>query len=249
MKLSYTGRRILGVLGVVFDLLLVVILLVSLYNIISRKLFDEPMPKIGGFGYAVVVSGSMEPEISISDVVYVKEKAEYVEGDIITFVDADSPSKSLVTHRIVEVKPEGYVTKGDANNAKDEGLVELKNVKGAVIKTIPYFGASLLWVQKPVGMLCMILLALLFIELPYRARTTYKKATDEKIEKFKNKFTPKEEKKFTPDLYWEENDGSYKAPEKTRAQIDFEKEVDWRRRHKQKKRIYVPDEKHWSIDE
>jgi len=248
VKLNYAGRRVMGVVSVLFDLVLVVLLLISLYNMAMRNFFDVKLPMLAGRGYAVVVSGSMEPAISVSDVVYIKEKATYDKGDVITFIDADSPSKALVTHRIIEVTEDGYVTKGDANNTKDTGVVYPSDVMGCVYYKISYFGASILWMQKPVGTLCMILLALLFIELPYRLRTTYKKATDEKIEQIRSRFLPKEEKKFTPDLYWEENDGSYRAPEKTKKQIDFEKEVNWRRKHKQRKKIYVPDEKHWDIE-
>lgn len=248
MKLGYTGRRIWGVVDTIVDLILIIVLLISLYNLVQRKVFKSPLPMIGGYGYAVVLSGSMLPEIEVSDVVVIKEKSRYEVGDIITFIDQDSPSKALVTHRVIEVSKDGYKTKGDNNNMVDQGLVAPADIKGHVVKTIGFIGSTLLFIQKPVGTLCLILLALLFIELPYRLRTTYRKATEDKIKEIREKFEPKEEKKFTPDLYWEENDGSYRAPEKTKKQIDFEKEVNWRRKHKQKKKVYVPDEQHWNLD-
>ena len=91
-----------------------------------------------------------------------------------------------------------------------------------------------------------------FLLLPYQLRTRYKKATEERIDEIRKKIGPgSEKKKFTPDLFMEENDGSYRAPEKTKKQIDFEREVDWRRRRKQRRKVFVPDEKQWdiSIDE
>ena len=252
MKLGYTGRRIWGIVDTVIDWVLIIVLLISLYNVVQRKVFKSPLPMIGGYGYAVVLSGSMLPEIEVSDVVVIKEKSRYEVGDIITFIDQDSPSKALVTHRVIEVSKEGYKTKGDNNNAVDQGLVAPADIKGHVVKTIGFIGSTLLFIQKPVGTLCLILLALLFIELPYQLRTTYKKATEERIAELRTKIGPgSEKKKFTPDLFMEENDGSYRAPEKTKKQLDFEREIDWRRRRKQRRKIYVPEEKHWdiSIDE
>ena len=252
MKLNYTGRRIWGIVDTIVDWILIIVLLISLYNVFERKVLKSPLPMIGGYGYAVVLSGSMLPEIDVSDVVIIKEKSHYQEGDIITFIDQDSPSKALVTHRVIEVSKEGYKTKGDNNNMVDPGLVKPADIKGHVVKTVSYIGATLLFIQKPVGTLCMILLALLFIELPYQLRTRYKKATEERIDEIRKKIgSGSEKKKFTPDLFMEENDGSYRAPEKTKKQIDFEREVDWRRRRKQRRKVFVPDEKQWdiSIDE
>lgn len=78
----------------------------------------------GVFGYVKdtqttayrVATGSMTPTIGVGNVVVVQPQAEYRKGDIITFITHDGKT---ITHRIAEVKPEGYVTKGDANNHTD----------------------------------------------------------------------------------------------------------------------------------
>ena len=248
MKLNYAGRRTVEVITFIWDWILIVVLLISLYNIAMRKVFHEPLPMVLGRGYAVTVSGSMEPAIEIGDIVWVKQKSSYDVGDIIVFVDKDSPNKSLVTHRITEVTDKGYVTKGDNNNTVDTSVVEPLYVKGQVEYLIHYFGSTLLFMQKPAGMFLAILLALLLIELPYRVRTRYRDESMAALDNLIRKVEIQGEDILTPDVLSERNDGSYKAPEKTKKQLDFEKEIDWRRRRKQKKKVYVPDEGHWDID-
>lgn len=247
MALNYTGRRIFEVLTFILDWILIVVLLISLYNIFMKKVRHDPLPMIAGRGYAVTVSGSMEPSIEVGDIVLIKTQPKYEVGDVITFVDKDSPNKSLVTHRIVEITEDGYITKGDANNTADRGYVEPSYIKGAAVYLIHYFGSTLLFIQKPAGTLLMVLLALLLIELPHHIRVRYRKETMEALDNVIHKVEIQEKEKLTPDLVWETNDGSYRAPEKTKKQIDFEKELDWRRRRKRKEKVYVPEEGHWDI--
>ena len=249
-KMSYKQKRAWMAVNTVINWLLVGVLLVNLYNIAMRNFYDDPLPELFGYGYAVVVSGSMEPTIAIEDTIIVHAEDKYGVGDIITFVDTDSPSGALVTHRIVAVNGDGtFVTKGDANTAEDKTYVEKSNVMGKVVYSFPIFGSILLFVQKPIGTLCLLLFALIFIELPYQLRTRYGKATKARIEEIRKVIGPgSEKKKFTPDLYWEFNDGSYTIPDKTKRQMDFEEELDRRWYKKMKRKVYKPDEEHWNID-
>ena len=248
MKLNYAGRRAFEVFTFILDWVLIVALLISLYNIFMRKVRHEPLPMLFGRGYAVTVSGSMEPTIAIGDIVWIKQQPKYDVGDIIVFVDKDSPNKSLVTHRVVGVTEEGYITKGDNNNTADSGVVEPHYIKGAATHLIHYFGATLLFIQKPIGMFLMLLLALLLIELPYRIRTRYREETMAALDNMVHRVEIQGKEVIAPDRTLEFNDGSYRAPQKTKRQIDFERELDWRRRKKQKRKIFVPDEGHWDID-
>jgi signal peptidase len=99
---------------------------------------------VGADGSFIVLSGSMEPQISPGDTVIVTETdpADITVGDVITFVrsDGDLP----VTHRVVgiEESSSGYrfETKGDANSDADANPVAGANVIGVVTITIPYIG-------------------------------------------------------------------------------------------------------------
>ncbi len=96
----------------------------------------------------VVLTGSMEPNIHVKDVVVTKkvDPSELKEGDIITFLSSDNRFEGItVTHRIQEIKPGSdgsyeFVTKGDANNAEDFALAQDYNVLGKVIFKIPVIG-------------------------------------------------------------------------------------------------------------
>lgn len=92
----------------------------------------------------VVLSGSMEPSIATGDVVFVEEAdpAAVETGDVITFYQ--DGTETPVTHRVVEVR-EGefgrqFVTKGDANEDRDSGVVTEGELVGRVAFSLPLLG-------------------------------------------------------------------------------------------------------------
>lgn len=81
-----------------------------------------------------VVTGSMEPSLQVGDYIYIKDTpADELEvGDVITF-RSEEPDVygKLVTHRIIEVRPDGtFVTKGDANSTADRKAVRSDQIYG-----------------------------------------------------------------------------------------------------------------------
>lgn len=99
-----------------------------------------------GIKFLGVMTGSMEPNIHVNDVVIIRKvkQDEINEGDIISFVvDGDT-----ITHRIIEIeKSENgetlYTTKGDANNIEDETKITFENIKGKYVGKIPKIGIIL----------------------------------------------------------------------------------------------------------
>lgn len=95
------------------------------------------IPQVAGADQSyVVLSGSMEPEISPGDVILVEEvdASSIEEGDVITFVRSDDARPT--THRVEEVSdrdgdPE-FVTKGDANENPDQEPVAASQVQGRI---------------------------------------------------------------------------------------------------------------------
>ncbi len=159
-------KKILRFLDGFLTVFLLAMLVLNFYNILQRNVMDNQMPKIFGYGYAVVISGSMEPEISVNDIVYVKEQDSYAVGDIITYEKYDS----YITHRIIDIVDGEYVTKGDSNNTKDQDTVMLEQVRGKVVFVLPVFGAMVLYMKTPIGTLVTLLIALICLEVPYRIR-------------------------------------------------------------------------------
>lgn len=72
----------------------------------------------------------MSPEFRKEDIIVIKEKSEYNIGDIVTYKTKEG---YLITHRIIEKNENGFITKGDNNNTKDEEYVNFFDIIGKVI--------------------------------------------------------------------------------------------------------------------
>lgn len=137
--------------------LLAVVGLLLIYNayiLIARWLYGDGMPKIFGYSFAVVVSGSMADEICIGDFIVTKEQGSYSVGEIITFFDEESGT--YITHRIILAAEDKYATKGDANDTADDFSVPKSAVVGKVVAVLPQFGKTVTFLQSPLGILCIV---------------------------------------------------------------------------------------------
>lgn len=96
-----------------------------------------------------VATGSMEPQISVGDVVIVsKTDRDFSEGDIIQFKkDGKTVIHRIVSKRMVNDSMQ-YITKGDANNAADIGYITDFDIIGKVSATVPKIGSFTLWLHS-----------------------------------------------------------------------------------------------------
>ncbi len=144
---------------------LVLILLIIVFLIIL--FFNKKMEKISMFGIKgmVVVSGSMEPNINVGDIVIVKKKRqdEIKVNDVIAFKNGNV----VVTHRIVDIIDDKYQTKGDNNNVADEDLIQYDNVEGVKIFKIPLLGYVILFIRDNF-VLILVLLGMLMLYLTFK---------------------------------------------------------------------------------
>lgn len=148
------------VIAVVRGLLLAAVALLLVYNVytlVARYAYGVGIPKVFGFGCAVVETGSMEPEIGAGDLIFIREKEEYSVGDVITFFD--SSRGEYVTHRVILVSENGYTTKGDANNVQDGFTVPQDAVVGKVTGIWRGAGKVIAFLQTPAGLFVLILAA------------------------------------------------------------------------------------------
>ena len=148
---------------------------VYLWN--AQSLVGSAMPMPFGYGCAVVLSGSMEPNLMIDDLIFVKEQDTYQVDDIVVFQDEGS----LTVHRLIAIDGETAVTKGDANNAADDPI-PVNRIIGAVYGRIPVMGAVTRFLKTPVGIAVLLGGALLLAEMSYRNE---RKEGDEKVELLK----------------------------------------------------------------
>lgn len=118
------------------------------------------VPRFLGYEVYSVVSGSMEPEIPVGSVVYVKAlPPETVQADeVIAFWSGGS----VVTHRVVRNQfVEGvFVTKGDANDMEDINSVPYSALIGRVERHYPLLGRLLMIYASDVGKVYMLVYAI-----------------------------------------------------------------------------------------
>lgn len=131
-------------------------------------LFFLSFPQVIGLDCYAVVSGSMEPELPVGSLIYVKEKAPAsIEiGEIITF--RLEYAQEYVTHRVAKKNSSAqyFFTKGDRNQEVDPVPVKWDAVCGVKVCCIPYGGYVLQFLNNWKGK-CAVLssfLALHFIK-------------------------------------------------------------------------------------
>lgn len=131
-KRSARGTGIIPTLCNIFGILILV-------SVIGSAL-AVTVPRFMGYDIYNVVSPSMEPEIPVGSVIYVKEAEpeDIKPGEVIAF----NGSSFTVVHRVVENRTvEGtFTTKGDANEKEDVNAVEYSALIGRVTAHFPILG-------------------------------------------------------------------------------------------------------------
>lgn len=156
------GLKIAGqIISKVMAVLLALLLLINLYTIVMRQGFGKKQLSVFGFSAAIVLSGSMEPAIHVEDMVIVRRQSSYKQQDIIMYEDG----ASMVTHRIVGVENGAYTTRGDSNNT-DDPVVAADRVVGKVVCVIPGAGRIIRFIQSPLGMCLLVMVAAALLLLP-----------------------------------------------------------------------------------
>ncbi|HSN95475.1 MAG TPA: signal peptidase I [Anaerolineaceae bacterium] len=140
--------------------IIVLILLLDLFLILGQAFSRGKLQKVLGFTQMVIISGSMEPAIRTGDLVVIREARSYKIGDVITY----RSGSSLITHRIVSLKGDGFITQGDANNTPDQPIAS-SQVEGKLALRIPWLGRVSLFLKTPSGLLLTGLLGALLLLL------------------------------------------------------------------------------------
>jgi signal peptidase I len=147
----------LKILSGTITTLLVILLIISMYIMVSSRITGN-QPSVLGNQLMLVLSGSMEPTISTGSVVAIKpveNKTSLKANDVITFYSPIQENK-IITHRILEVKGEGenteYITQGDNNGVKDPMPIPASKVIGKYSGIqVPYAGYILEFLQSKKG--------------------------------------------------------------------------------------------------
>ena len=150
----------------------------------------SPNKSIFGFRYYTILTASMEPELSVGDLIFVQLKdAENINvNDVITF-NPSSDNDAYLTHRVTE-KIENYQgtgvtcfkTKGDANDTEDSFLIDESRVIGTVSFHIPGLGYVIRFVQLRWYIIVPIIIMIFVFFHLLKVYFSYNKKEDEKTE-------------------------------------------------------------------
>lgn len=171
------------IISIIILIILITILFVSGTILIDSCLHPDEVPSFFGWKPFIVLSGSMETQISAGDIVVVKEidTQNLKKGDIIAFKEDDV----VITHRIDEVEEKDgqvqYITKGDNNKAQDIGSVLPNQIEGVFKFKISRLGNLAMFVQTPLGMIVCLSIPIIIIILLQTADS--KKEKEELISK------------------------------------------------------------------
>jgi len=144
------------------------------------------VPQLVGAEHSfVVLSGSMEPEISPGDVVLINDvpPEEIAVGETITFADGPRPT----THQVIDVVRDGdihrFKTKGLANEDPDQGWVPAESVIGTVMLVIPYAGHVVMLANTRFGAALFLIIpgALLILNEAWLFLRDYRSRSDPEV--------------------------------------------------------------------
>ena len=142
-----------------------VLVILTMYLAYVKYIKHEKNINIFGLRQYMIMTGSMEPNYNIGDLIITKEvnPENIKKGDIITYALADG--NATVTHRIIDViEKDGktmYKTKGDNNNAPDQNLVAYDQIQGVFLFKINNFGNILSSILTKTGIALVFLIVIL----------------------------------------------------------------------------------------
>lgn len=158
---------------------------VGVYQFNATRLTGNAIPMPFGVGASVVLSGSMEPELSRGDLLIVVESESYSADQIVVFQDGSIP----VVHRVVSIDGDMVTTKGDANDTPDEPM-PIDRVKGKVVLALPLIGYLVNALRTPLGIIIVLVAAVYLMERSFakdkRAKQEDLRQIREEIERLKN---------------------------------------------------------------
>ena len=165
-KKTSVAKKIIRIASVALTVLFLLIILFNVICFSMRAFGGNPCPTLFGYGTAVVITSSMEPEITAYDMIVFQEQEQYALRDVVIYVSDDY----CITHRIVGLRTaeDGttmVTTQGDANIAPDEEI-PLDCIAGKVVQIIPHIGHLQRFLQQPIGFLILTLIVAALILLP-----------------------------------------------------------------------------------
>lgn len=134
-------------------------------------------PTLLGASSHVIRSGSMEPSVSVGDVVVAREvepAQEISVGRVYVFDDPAPSADRLMVHRVVALDDDGdFTTAGDANEVTDVEPLPREDIRARAILLVPWVGLPVVWVAEGAWVpltLWLLVTVLAFVVASHRIR-------------------------------------------------------------------------------
>jgi len=175
IKRSYLYKLVSKFLSVVCSIILVILLIIGgmmfFYKMQAKSYEKKGMEYTAPFGLYTIISPSMEPNVSVYDVVVAVDSdvSKIKVGDVITFISTWDMNYGVnVTHRVVAIsKNENgeyqLTTKGDNNNTPDGSYVTQNNLIGKVVGRVPQLGRLQFFLATKMGWFIVVFIPALLI--------------------------------------------------------------------------------------
>ncbi len=150
-----------GIFRLLFLLIISVMVGTNVY-IINAKMLGDQLPMPFGYGAAIVLTGSMEPELYVDDLVIIHDSKDYEVGEWVVYQDGSV----LVVHEVIAADGENFQTQGKANNSPD-APIKIEQIRGEVIFTLPNAGPTVRFLQSPMGVLVVLIAGFIGLEISY----------------------------------------------------------------------------------
>lgn len=213
------------VIVIIISVILLLILSFNIFNFVSIKILGNELPTINGYAVLEVISGSMEPKISIGDIVIIDTKnKDYKVKDIVTFKDIN---ESFVTHRIVEIKDSEIITRGDANNTVDDAIKK-EQIVGRYVYKINGLGALMKSFRSPLTLVMILIIGIItcvLVSTDSKGNIILTKEEKEYLEFLETKKSKKEIKEEKETKTKKTNNKSVSSTKTTKTETKQKKEA------------------------
>ena len=149
-------KLISKILKVVSYCLFGLIIGLSLFVLTLRFLGESP--SIFGYSFYYVLTESMEPEICSGEMILGRsvDPATLQVGDIITYIGETGTFKDkIITHKIIEIDDDIFVTQGVANDIPDPAIYG-SQILSQYVATIPVAGKLFSVINSKYGFIFLI---------------------------------------------------------------------------------------------
>lgn len=158
-------NKICRVISIIIYILLFPLIIYNISLIVQSVVHPNETPSFFGIKTYVIVSGSMQPEYDIGDIVIVKkvEEEDIKKDDVISYRNG----QTVVTHRVIEENEvnnkKQFKTKGDNNNTEDIHEVTIDLIEGKVVGKVSKIGKLSIMLQDKISIIIIILLFYIYL--------------------------------------------------------------------------------------